>query len=231
MSGRHGEMRVHPIDSKRFMRLHALADDSWGPAPHLPSRAKPVLWPSPSTLRLDLRGCATLCGVYSHCETRSLWRLHMRHILLLSVLMLGVAWAAAQTGSSSSSSGQSGSSASGSSQAGSTSSGQTGAGDMSATGQSSATSHQSVEGCLSGSDGKYTLTDKQGTSYQLTGDTSKLAEHVGHEVKITGSTGSGAASGTMGSTGSSAGGAGSQTLEVSSVKHISKTCSSGGMSK
>jgi len=79
-----------------------------------------------------------------------------------------------------------------------------------------------VEGCLSSSDGKYMLTDMQGKTFELIGDTSKLAEHVGHEVKITGTESSGTAS---------AGGAGSQemTLDVSSVKHISKTCKSGSM--
>jgi len=134
----------------------------------------------------------------------------MKHILLLSVLLLGVSWVAAQSTSSPSSSGSSG-------QAGSSSGSQMGS-----------SGHQTVEGCLSGSDGKYTLTDKQGTSYQLSGDTSKLAEHVGHEVKITGSTGSGSSSG---SASSASAGAGGQTLDVSSVKHVSKTCSSGGMSK
>src|SRR5689334_17788268 len=99
----------------------------------------------------------------------------MRHVLLLSVLMLGVAWAAAQSSPSSSpsssSSEQTTASPSGSGQAGS----EMGAGQAS---PSSGSLH-AVEGCLSGSDGKYTLTDKQGTTYQLTGDTSKLAEHVG----------------------------------------------------
>lgn len=137
----------------------------------------------------------------------------MKQLLLVGVLLLSGAWVAAQSTSSPSSSG--------SSQSGSATSSQTG----SETGQSSNASgaHQSVEGCLSGSDGKYTLTDKQGTAYQLTGDTSKLAEHVGHEVRISGSTGSGA--------GSAASAGGSQTLEVKSVKHISKTCQSGGMGK
>ena len=46
----------------------------------------------------------------------------------------------------------------------------------------------SVEGCLQGSNGNFTLTDKSGTTYQLSGDTSKLSKHVGHEVQITGST-------------------------------------------
>ncbi|MGA8345635.1 MAG: hypothetical protein WB781_27135, partial [Candidatus Sulfotelmatobacter sp.] len=74
-----------------------------------------------------------------------------------------------------------------------------------------------------------------GNTYQLTGDTAKLSEHVGHEVKITGTSSSGSASESGG--GSAAGTTGqasgnSKTLEVSSVKHISKTCQNGGgMSK
>ena len=73
------------------------------------------------------------------------------------------------------------------------------------------------------------LTDKNGMSYQLTGDTAKLSDHVGHEVKITGTVSSESASGASSSTGSAGA---SQTLEVSSIKHISKTCKSsgGGMS-
>jgi hypothetical protein len=81
-----------------------------------------------------------------------------------------------------------------------------------------------VEGCLQGSNGNFTLTDSSGTAYQLQGDTSKLAEHVGHEVQITGSaSGPSAASASAG-----APGAGSQTLDVKSLKHISKTCKSAG---
>jgi hypothetical protein len=120
--------------------------------------------------------------------------------------MLGVTWAAAQTP------GQSPSTDSSPAAAGQTA------------GQASS-SHTTVEGCLSGADGKYTLTDKTGTSYQLTGDTAKLADHVGHEVKITGSAGSGSAA----SAGSAAGG---QSLDVSSVKMVSKTCKTdSGMAK
>ena len=29
------------------------------------------------------------------------------------------------------------------------------------------------------------LTDKNGTTYQLSGDTAKLSDHVGHEIKVT----------------------------------------------
>lgn len=120
----------------------------------------------------------------------------MRQLLVLCVLLLGVSWAAAQNSAPSA-------------QKGSTTAG--------------AGSH-TVEGCLSGSDGKYTLTDMHGKTYELTGDISKLAEHVGHEVKITGTESSGTGS-------ASSAGASEMSLDVSSVKHISKTCknSAGGM--
>ena len=78
----------------------------------------------------------------------------------------------------------------------------------------------SVQGCLSGSDGNYMLTDDNGATYRLAGDTAKLSEHVGHEVKIIGTTSAGSASGSSGSMGNNNS---SQTLQVSSVKHISKT--------
>jgi hypothetical protein len=126
----------------------------------------------------------------------------MRLTLLLSVLLLGVSWAVAQNTPA-----------------------QTNSKSYSQT-TTSTGSQTSVEGCLSSSDGKYMLTDKNGKMYELTGDTSKLAEHVGHEVKITGTesaAGGAAASGGAMSNQSS--------LEVSSVKHISKTCKSGGMAK
>lgn len=97
--------------------------------------------------------------------------------------------------------------------------------DQSAKGGASETT---VQGCLSHSANGYTLTDKSGATYQLTGDTSKLTEHVGHTVEIRG----------MASTAGEAPGASSaetkaaspQTLEVSSVKHISAHCASGSES-
>jgi hypothetical protein len=127
-------------------------------------------------------------------------------LMLAAILLLSAAWLQAQqypqAGSSPSSSSPTSSSQSDSSQSGSASS-------------------QTVEGCLQGSDGNFTLTDKSGMTYQLAGDTSKLTEHVGHEVQIKGST-SGASP-----AGSSAGAAGEQqTLTVESVKHVSKTCKS-----
>jgi hypothetical protein len=81
-----------------------------------------------------------------------------------------------------------------------------------------------VQGCLQGSNGNYTLTDKSGTTYQLQGDSSKLSAHVGHEVQITGKTsGVGATSSAVGS---QSGGTQQPTLTVQSMKHVSKTCKS-----
>ena len=94
-------------------------------------------------------------------------------------------------------------------------------------GSRSAAGQTTVEGCLSGSSGGYMLTDQNGTMYQLSGDTAKLSEHVGHEVKVSGTASSGGSS----EPANGASGGAQQTLQVSSVKHISKTCKSGsGMS-
>jgi ABC-type phosphate transport system substrate-binding protein len=136
----------------------------------------------------------------------------MRKLLLLvSVLLLGACWAAAQDSATPNSS-QSDPTAASSGQ----------------TGSASANGATTVQGCLSGSSGSYTLTAKDGTSYQLTGDTAKLSEHVGHQVKITGTPSSASATG---GTATGTAGASAQTLEISSVKHISKTCQNGSMSK
>ena len=47
-------------------------------------------------------------------------------------------------------------------------------------------SEMTIEGCLSGSAGNFTLTDTAGKSYQLQGDASKLADQIGHQVAIKG---------------------------------------------
>ena len=78
---------------------------------------------------------------------------------------------------------------------------------------------ETVKGCLSNSGGSYMLTDKNGKSFQLTGDTSKLSDHVGHEIKVTGTAGSASASSDSGAMSQA-----SPTLEVSTIKHIAKTC-------
>lgn len=93
--------------------------------------------------------------------------------------------------------------------------------------QTSARGQTTVEGCLSGSRGSYMLTDQNGTMYQLSGDTAKLSEHVGHEIKVTGSSSAGGSTDSA----SDASAGTPQTIQVTSVKHISKTCKSGsGMS-
>jgi hypothetical protein len=46
---------------------------------------------------------------------------------------------------------------------------------------------KSVEGCIGGASGSYTLTDAAGKTWQLTGETSSLADHVGHTVEAWGS--------------------------------------------
>lgn len=87
-----------------------------------------------------------------------------------------------------------------------------------------AAGHMTVQGCLSGSEGNYTLTADNGTTYQLTGNTAELKDHVGHEVQITGKTASSSSSAASSSTG----GAQQASLEVKSMKHIAKTCKSAG---
>jgi Protein of unknown function (DUF5818) len=80
---------------------------------------------------------------------------------------------------------------------------------------------------LQGSSGSYTLTADDGTTYQLTGKTSDLSAHVGHQVEITGKTsGSSAPSGSSASSTPGASAAGGSTLDVKSMKHIAKTCKS-----
>jgi hypothetical protein len=126
----------------------------------------------------------------------------VKTLLLGFTLLLSAAWMLAQDTSMPASSGQ---------------------------GKSSSSGSTTVEGCLGGSSGSYTLTDKSGTTYQLSGDTSKLADHVGHQVQITGTTsgsaGSSAAAGAGAPT--SGAGAGGQMLTVEKMKHVSKTCKEG----
>jgi hypothetical protein len=124
-------------------------------------------------------------------------------MLFLSVVLLSMSWAVAQDASSPSSPAAAGS------------------------GQAAQSGGQMmVEGCLGGSDGNYTLSDSNGTVYQLTGDTAKLSAHVGHEVKISGTSDSG----TAGTSTGTPSGSGGHSIQVSSVKHISKTCKMGGAS-
>jgi hypothetical protein len=152
----------------------------------------------------------------------------MRKILLLSTILLLSSWAMAQYSGSQSGSDQ----------------GMNGHGNMggqtsmggsqgSMGGQANTDSQASmggqkttVVGCLSGSDGNFTLTDQSGTAYQLSGgNTSKLTAHVGHTIAVTGmaSNPNATPSGSMSAPADS-----HATLTVSSFRHVSPTCSSGG---
>ena len=153
------------------------------------------------------------CTLTSACTPTSKVNLevHMRHLLLLSVLLLSASWAAAQNYPSQTNPSQ-------------TSSSQTA--------PSTAGVQTTIQGCLSGSKGNYTLTDKKGNTYELAGDASKLEEHVGHEMRVTGTAASAAPSGkAAGSRTEETSNSSQQAFEVSSVKHVSKTCQSGGTSR
>jgi hypothetical protein len=79
---------------------------------------------------------------------------------LVAAILLSAAWVVAQD----------------SAQAGSSTSSQT----------ASSASEMTIQGCLSGSAGSFTLTDTAGKSYQLQGDTSKLTDLVGKQVSMKG---------------------------------------------
>jgi len=84
-----------------------------------------------------------------------------------------------------------------------------------------------VTGCVSGSDGNYSLIDNSGKTWQLAGDTSRLKDHVGHTVQIRGT--SSEAAGTAGGSATSSGSttastSNMQTLNVTSLKMISSSC-------
>jgi hypothetical protein len=87
-------------------------------------------------------------------------------------------------------------------------------------------SKTTIEGCLAGSDGNYSLTDKSGIAYQLTGNTTKLQNHVGHTIQVTGTSTSGASSNMAGktSTSMSAPSDAQPTFTVTSFKHVSGNC-------
>jgi hypothetical protein len=99
--------------------------------------------------------------------------------------------------------------------------------------EATAAGQVTVQGCLQGSDGNYTVTDNSGMTYQLQGDMAKLSAHVGHEVQITGTTsGAGATNPNAGAgttnptTRVPPAGVQQSTLTVQNMKHISKTCTS-----
>ena len=163
--------------------------------------------------------------------------------LITAILLLSAVWAFAQTSPSSSpqSTAPDASSQQPTSPSSTSPSQQPAAPDASSTTtqttttqttQTSSDSGNSIEGCLNGSAGNWTLTDQAGKTWQLSGDTSKLSDHVGHQVRIMGTDNSSSASssGSAGSSpSSSATGAGSSsgsqsTFTVQKVKMISSSC-------
>jgi len=83
---------------------------------------------------------------------------------------------------------------------------------------------QTIQGCLSGSSGNFTLTSDSGQTYQLVGTTDELNNHVGHEIQVTGTiTPASTTSGQTNPSGQTA----ANTFNVSSVKMISDTCTGG----
>ena len=89
--------------------------------------------------------------------------------------------------------------------------------------ESSSAQQQTISGCLNQSGTAYTLTDSQtGTVYQLSGNTTHLSSHVGHEIQITGNAknrpnenATGAPSGNSGKP---------YVFQVSTTKHLADQC-------
>ena len=174
----------------------------------------------------------------------------MSKTILLTIAFLAcTAWMAAQQGNppssgypgSSSSAGQSSGQAG--SQSGAQTTGQSGSenGQTAGAPASSGRGSTTLRGCLSSSGGGYTLTDASGTQYQLSGDTSKLSQHVNNEVEVKGttsgssgtgsadaSTSNGSSAGSQSATGSAAAGSAGQMFTVSKVKKISGSCNTSG---
>jgi hypothetical protein len=124
----------------------------------------------------------------------------MRKTIVTALMLLaGMTWAVAQNYPSQ--------------QGQSSSSGQT---------QSSSSAQTTVRGCLGRSDGGFTLTDKAGTRYEVTGDAATLKDHVGHEVQIKGTK---AEPSTPAGTPEATTNRIEARIDVSSLKHISETCS------
>jgi len=111
----------------------------------------------------------------------------------------------------------------------------------SASGQdaSAAGAGNSVEGCLGGSAGKFTIIDKAGTTYDLqlpaSADSSKLNSHIGEEVRVSGTmsiakdSSAAGASGAASSASQTATGSSSSSshpsISVTKIDKVSDTCS------
>jgi hypothetical protein len=101
---------------------------------------------------------------------------------------------------------------------------------------SAAAAGSSIEGCLGGAAGNFTVIDKSGTTYQLQlpagADSSKLNSHLGEEVRVTGTTANakqpgdaGAASSTSASGAADASGS-QHSIAVTKIDKIGDKCTS-----
>ena len=86
------------------------------------------------------------------------------------------------------------------------------------------TSNSVIRGCLSGSDGNYTITDQNGMQYSINGPDNQLAARVGHEVEV--STHQDTSS-EASSQGDQATAHSSNTVQVSDIRDVSSTCHKG----
>jgi hypothetical protein len=103
-------------------------------------------------------------------------------------------------------------------------------------GQDASAAGSSVEGCLGGSAGNFTVIDKSGTTYQLQlpagADTSKLNAHLGEEVRVTGTMANAKQPGDTSSASSAsasgaAGASGSQpSIAVTKIDKVGDKCTS-----
>ena len=93
-------------------------------------------------------------------------------------------------------------------------------------------SETSIEGCLNGSAGNFTLINSTGITYQLIGASDDLAKHVNQQVQVRGTQSAAAAPSSASPTSSSSApspssssAASRPTFNVSKVSKISDTCS------
>jgi hypothetical protein len=144
--------------------------------------------------------------------------------LITAILMLSAVWAVAQTSPSTPQSTTPGAASSPSSTMPTQSTTPDASAPATQSSPISTDSSTAIEGCLSGSSGSYTLTDQSGKAWTLAGDTSKLTEHVGHQIRVMGS-GSDASSSAASSPSSSGASASGSTFTVKKIKMISSSCS------
>jgi hypothetical protein len=92
--------------------------------------------------------------------------------------------------------------------------------------QTSQTSNSVIRGCLSGSDGNYTISDQNGTQYSIAGTDNELQARVGHEVEVTVRQDMSSQSASQGEHTMSRS---SNTVQVSDLRDVGATCNKSGL--